>query len=71
MLVELALGWLRRRSDSALTQRFNQRFRTVGMRMRRVGIIALARRLAKALWRFLNDGVIPEGAPLKSIAAAT
>ena len=69
MLVELAWGWLRRQSDSALTQWFNRRFRTAGMRMRRVGIIALARRLAIALWRFLNDGVIPEGARLKSIAA--
>lgn len=71
MLVELAWGWLRRQSDSALTKWFNRRFRTAGMRMRRVGIIALARRLAIALWRFLNDGVIPEGARLKSIAATT
>lgn len=69
MLVELAWGWLRRQSGSALTQWFNRRFRAAGMRMRRVGIVALARRLAIALWRFLNDGVVPEGARLKPTTA--
>ena len=33
--------------------------------MRRIGIVALARRLAIALWRYLQDGMIPQGAQLK------
>jgi transposase len=37
--------------------------------MRRVGIVALARRLAIALWRFIKDGKIPPGASLKSATA--
>jgi len=37
--------------------------------MRRIGIVALARRLAIALWRYLEDGVIPDGAKLKPISA--
>jgi transposase len=35
--------------------------------MRRIGIVALARRLAIALWRYLEDGLIPDGATLKPI----
>ena len=57
--------WLRLQPDSALTQWFNRRFAHGSSRMRRVGIVALARRLAIALWRFVQHGVIPEGASLK------
>ena len=52
-------------SDSALTEWFNRRFAAGGTRMRRVGIVALARRLAIALWRYLQHGEIPAGATLK------
>ena len=45
--------------ESALTEWFNRRFATAGKRMRRVGIVALARRLAIALWRYLQTGEIP------------
>jgi len=38
----------------------------MGMRGRKVGIVALARKLAIALWRFIEEGVIPEGATLKA-----
>jgi transposase len=38
-----------------------------GKRLRRIGIVALARRLAIALWRYVNDGLIPDGAQLKPI----
>ena len=38
--------------------------------MRRIGIVALARRLLVALWRYLEFGVIPEGAKLRKGAAA-
>jgi len=65
LLVELAWGWLRLQPESALTQWFNRRFAAGGARMRRVGIVALARRLAIALWRYLQHGEIPAGATLK------
>ena len=65
VLIEQAWNWLRLQPDSELTQWFNRRFATAGKRMRRVGIVALARRLAIALWRYLKDGVIPAGAVLK------
>ena len=69
LLVELAWGWLRLQPDSAVTQWFNRRFAGSGKRMRRVGIVALARRLAIALWRYVQHGEIPTGAVLKPVAA--
>jgi len=69
LLVEQAWSWLRLQPDSELTHWFNRRFAASGGRMRRVGIVALARRLAIALWRYLEDGEIPAGAQLKSTAA--
>jgi len=68
LLTELAWGWLKLQPDSDLTQWFNRRFACAGGRLRRVGIVALARRLAIALWRYLKDGEIPAGAQLKPIA---
>jgi transposase len=68
LLVELAWGWLRLQPDSELTQWFRRRFASGGTRMRRVGIVALARRLAVALWRYLEHGEIPAGATLKPAA---
>jgi transposase len=70
LLVELAWMWLRLQPDSAMTQWFHQRFAHGSSRMRRVGIVALARRLAIALWRFLQHGIIPDGATLKLKPAA-
>jgi transposase len=69
LLVELAWGWLRLQPDSALTQWLNRRFAAGGKRMRRIGIVALARRLAIALWRYLEHGEIPAGAVLEPTAA--
>lgn len=69
LLVEQAWNWLRLQPGSALTRWFNRRFAGAGKRMRRVGIVALARRLAIALWRYLQDGEIPAGARLKAVAA--
>ena len=69
MLVELSWGWLRLQPDSELTQWFNRRFAAGSKRMRRIGIVALARRLAIALWRYLQHGEIPAGATLKPTAA--
>jgi transposase len=67
LLVELAWSWLRYQPQSELSQWFNRRFAGGGKRMRRIGIVALARRLAIALWRYLEDGLIPGGAQLKAI----
>jgi len=69
LLVELSWSWLRLQPESALTQWFTRRFAGAGKRMRRVGIVAVARRLAIALWRYLKDGVIPAGARIKPAAA--
>jgi transposase len=69
LLVELSWSWLRLQPTSALTQWFNRRFAAGGKRMRRVGIVALARRLAIALWRYLQNGEIPEGAVFKPVIA--
>jgi transposase len=67
MLVEQAWKWLQLQPDSALTQWFNRRFASAGKRMRRVGIVAVARRLVIALWRYLKHGEIPAGAVLKPV----
>jgi len=69
LLVEMAWTWLRYQPGSTLTQWFNQRTKGTGpnRRARRIAIVAVARRLAIALWRYLKDGVIPEGAELKPV----
>ena len=64
-LVELAWFWLRYQPNSRLSLWWRERFGDKGQRGRKVGIVALARKLAIALWRFVEDGVIPEGATLK------
>jgi transposase len=69
LLVELAWSWLRYQPQSALSKWFNERFAGGGARLRRIGIVAVARRLIIALWRFIKDGVIPDGAKLKPAAA--
>lgn len=66
LLVELAWLWLRHQPQSALSVWFGKRFAGGGKRMRRVGIVAMARRLLVALWRYLQDGVVPDGARLKA-----
>jgi transposase len=65
-LVELAWLWLRYQPDSALAAWFRSRTGSLGGRMRKVMIVALARKLLVALWRFCRHGVLPEGATLKA-----
>jgi transposase len=65
LMVQLAWGWLRLQPTSSLSRWFHSRF-GVGKRMRRVGIVALARKLLVAFWRFVEDGVVPDGAMLKA-----
>jgi transposase len=66
ILVELAWGWLRYQPGSRLTTWYQQTFAGRGPRGRKVGIVALARKLAIALWRSVETGVLPEGAVLSS-----
>lgn len=64
MAVEIAWLWLRYQPDSRLSRWFHDRFGG-NQRSRRVGIVALARKLLVALWRYLETGQLPEGAQLK------
>ena len=66
ILVELAWSWVRWQPDSELTRWYRTRFGTSGGRLRRIGIVALARKLLIALWNYAADGVIPEGVVLKA-----
>ena len=66
LAIEIAWGWLRHQPDSALTHWYNERFARGGPRARKVGIVALARKLLVALWRYLETGALPEGAVLKA-----
>jgi transposase len=66
MTTELAWSWIRYQPESALSCWFRERFGSGGKRLRRIGIVAVARKLLIALWRFLNTGVLPEGAALKA-----
>jgi transposase len=67
LMIQIAWGWLRYQPHSALSLWFNTRFALGGKRMRRIGIVALARRLLIALWRYVQSGAIPEGASLKPL----
>ncbi len=64
LAIEIAWAWLRYQPRSKLSQWFSERFAGGGTRMRRIGIVAVARRLLIDLWRFLECGVVPEGALL-------
>lgn len=66
LMVELSWSWLRYQPDSKLTQWFNERFNQ-GKRSRKVGIVAVARRLLIEIWRYVETGEIPKGAQLKSV----
>jgi transposase len=64
--VEIAWAWVRFQPQSALTQWYQARFGGGGAVARRIGIIALARRIIIALWRYATTGLMPEGAVLKA-----
>jgi transposase len=63
--IELAWAWRRYQPTSALTQWYEQRFGRGGAVTRRIGIVALARRVVIALWRYVHHGMVPDGALLK------
>jgi transposase len=65
MTTELAWSWLRYQPESARSVWCRERFGSGGKRLRRIGIVAVARKLLMALWRFLETGVLPAGAVRK------
>jgi transposase len=62
LAVETAWVWLRWQPDSALTQWFNTPVAQAARRARQIGIVAVARKLVIALWRYSRDGTVPAGA---------
>jgi len=64
--IELAWLWLRHQPGSALACWYRARVGTMTGRMRRIALVALARKLIVALWRYLQKGIVPEGAALKA-----
>jgi transposase len=66
MAIELAWSWLRYQPDSALSHWYQIRFTHGNNRIRRIGIVALARKLLNALWQYLELGVLPAGACLRT-----
>src|SRR5438128_1765210 len=60
--VELAWLWLRHQPDSELSRWFRQRVGDQNGRIRRIAIVAMARKLMVALWRYLTTGLVPKGA---------
>ena len=62
MTVELAWLWVRFQPESALSRWFAARVGTIKGRVRRIAIVALARKLLVALWRYLETGLVPTGA---------
>jgi transposase len=65
--VELAWLWLRWQPESQITLWYNQRFANSGKTARKIGVVAVARKLLVELWRYLKTGAIPEGASFKTI----
>jgi transposase len=65
VMVELAWLWQRYQSDSAQVSWFRERISGTGRRIRKVMVVALARKLLIALWRFATQGVVPKGAVMK------
>jgi transposase len=66
LLIEMAWLWVRYQPGSDLAQWFAKRTAAGSGRGKRIAIVAVARRLAIALWRYLRDGVMPAGAQLKA-----
>jgi transposase len=66
IMIELAWLWVRHQPDSALSRWFCARVGTVRGWVRRVAIVALARKLLIALWRYVTHGEVPDGAMLKA-----
>ena len=66
LLIELSWLWLRYQPLSKIARWFQEKFAQGAGRSRRIGIVAVARRLAIALWKLVQFGVVPEGAVMKT-----
>jgi len=64
--IEIAWNWLHFQPYSELSRWYQKRFGSGSSRVRRIGIVALARKVLIALWRYLELGIIPQGASLKA-----
>jgi transposase len=65
-MLELAWMWIRYQPGSAISRWFVERVGTTRGRVRRIAIVAVARKLLVALWRFVTQGLVPEGAVMKA-----
>jgi transposase len=66
LMIEVGWYWLKFQPGSKLSRWFMERYGQGSKRMRRIGIVALARKLLISLWKYLEQGIIPEGATLKA-----
>ena len=64
-LIQLAWLWLRHQPQSALAEWFKERVRHNGGRLKKTTIVALARKLLVALWKYVTAGVVIEGVVMK------
>jgi transposase len=65
LAIECAWMWVFHQPSSTLSQWWRERYGGGGKRLRKIGIVAVARKLMVALWRYLTQGLIPEGAVVK------
>jgi transposase len=65
-MIELAWLWQRHQPTSTLSRWFHTRVGSERGRIRRISIVALARKLLIAVWRYVTQGEVPEGAVLKA-----
>lgn len=70
-MIQLAWLWLRYQPDSALATWFRERVGTLQGRTRRIAIVAMARKLLIALWRYVETGVVPDGIVIRAQTTAT
>jgi len=66
IVVQVAWGWLKYQPESELSRWYARRFGTGSSRVKKIGIIALSRRLLIELWRYLETGAIPDGATVSA-----
>jgi transposase len=67
LAIEIAWGWLRFQPDSELSRWYHRRFGHGSSRLRKIGIVALARKLLVELWKYVETGTPPAGAVLKPV----
>jgi transposase len=65
-MIQLAWLWLRHQPDSALALWFHDRVKRNGGRLRKTTIVAVARKLLVALWKYVTAGIVIEGAVMKT-----